>query len=135
MNKDYISVIKKIILILIYFAVETPKNPCNPSPCGPYSQCREINSNAVCSCNPGYIGSPPMCRPECIVSSECPQDKACISQKCQNPCIGTCGINALCRVVNHNPICSCAPGYTGESFTKCFILESMSFTIYVAFLF
>lgn len=47
-----------------------PINPCVPSPCGPYSLCREIKNNAVCSCLPNYIGAPPMCKPECVVSSD-----------------------------------------------------------------
>lgn len=25
-----------------------------------------------------------------------------------------------CQVLNHNPICICAPGYTGDPFTRCF---------------
>lgn len=95
------------------------KNPCSPSPCGQYSQCREINNHAVCSCLNNYIGSPPNCRPECIVSSECAQNKACINEKCIDPCPGTCGINARCTVINHNPICSCSPGYDGDPFIKC----------------
>ena len=93
--------------------------PCNPSPCGPNSQCRTVNQHAVCSCSPGFMGSPPSCRPECVVSSECPQDRACINQKCVDPCPGTCGLNARCQVVNHNPICSCAPGFTGDPFSRC----------------
>lgn len=101
-----------------------PKNPCVPSPCGPNSQCREINDQAVCSCLPQYIGSPPSCRPECVVSSECPQDKACVNNKCKNPCPGTCGINARCQVINHNPICSCSPQYIGDPFVRCLIEES-----------
>lgn len=95
------------------------KNPCIPSPCGPYSQCRVINNHAVCSCQNNYIGTPPACRPECMVSSECAQDKACVNQKCVDPCPGTCGLNARCQVVNHNPICSCSPGYTGDPFVRC----------------
>lgn len=98
---------------------DTPIDPCNPSPCGPNSQCREINGHAVCSCAPGNIGMPPTCRPECVVSSECPQDKACINQKCNDPCPGTCGQNARCQVINHNPICSCSNGYTGDPFVRC----------------
>ncbi|EAT34892.1 AAEL012905-PA [Aedes aegypti] len=94
-------------------------NPCNPSPCGPNSQCREINGQAVCSCVPGYIGSPPTCRPECVVSSECPQNQACNNQKCRDPCPGTCGVGARCSVVNHNPICSCPERYTGDPFIRC----------------
>ena len=95
-------------------------NPCQPTPCGPNSQCREVNNQAVCSCLPNYIGSPPGCRPECVVSSECPQDKACINQKCADPCQGTCGTNANCRVNNHSPICYCKSGYTGDPFTRCY---------------
>ncbi|CAH1100710.1 unnamed protein product [Psylliodes chrysocephalus] len=100
-------------------SVKTPKNPCNPSPCGPNSQCREINEQAVCSCVPSFIGSPPNCRPECISSSECALNRACVNQKCIDPCPGTCGINALCQVVNHNPICTCQPGQSGDPFTRC----------------
>lgn len=107
---------------------EPPQNPCQPSPCGPYSQCREINNHAVCSCQPNYIGTPPMCRPECVVSSECAQDKACSNQKCLNPCrsdVTPCGLNADCRVVNHNPICSCISGFTGDPFIRCLRIERM----------
>lgn len=96
-----------------------PENPCLPSPCGPNSQCRNKNGQAVCSCLPNYIGSPPGCRPECVVSSECPLDKACISQKCSDPCPGTCGIDARCQVVNHSPICSCLNGLSGDPFVRC----------------
>uniref|UniRef100_A0A182VD83 EGF-like domain-containing protein n=1 Tax=Anopheles merus TaxID=30066 RepID=A0A182VD83_ANOME len=64
----------------------TPIDPCRPSPCGPYSQCRNVNEHAVCSCQANYIGSPPACRPECTVSSECALDKACIKQSCLDPC-------------------------------------------------
>lgn len=106
-----------------------PKNPCIPSPCGPYSQCRAINNHAVCSCQTNYIGTPPACHPECMVSSECAQDKACVNQKCVDPCPGTCGLNARCQVVNHNPICSCSAGYTGDPFVRC-LQESSSKYIY-----
>lgn len=73
----------------------------------------------VCSCKVGYLGAPPNCRPECVVQSECPLDKACFNQKCVDPCPGTCGYGARCRVVNHNPICSCPSGFTGDPFTSC----------------
>lgn len=96
-----------------------PTNPCNPSPCGPNSQCREINNIGVCSCISGYIGNPPTCRLECSTSSECPLNKACNNYKCLNPCNGACGISAHCEVVNHNPICSCPTYFTGDPFTRC----------------
>lgn len=101
------------------------QNPCNPSPCGPNSQCRNINKQAVCSCVIGYIGNPPTCRPECVTSSECSLVKACINQKCVDPCIGTCGIRARCEVINHNPICSCPEQHSGDPFTRCLLIGTI----------
>lgn len=95
------------------------ENPCDPSPCGPYSQCRTVNQHAVCICSTNYIGSPPNCRPECVVSSDCAQDKSCMNQRCKDPCPGTCGLHARCQIVNHNPICSCPSGYSGDPFVRC----------------
>jgi len=97
-----------------------PGDPCSPSPCGPNSQCKQVNGQGVCSCLPAYIGSPPGCRPECVVSSECAQNRACVNQKCVDPCPGTCGLNTRCEVINHSPICSCNQGFTGDPFTRCF---------------
>lgn len=120
------------MFILLLYEEATPQpiqNPCRPSPCGPNSQCREINNYAVCSCVAGYIGIPPMCRPECVVSSECSLNKACINEKCADPCPGTCGHNARCNVVNHNPICSCSPGFSGDPFLGCDALQSENFIV------
>lgn len=96
-----------------------PTNPCEPSPCGPNSLCRINKGHAVCSCRPNYNGAPPNCRPECLVSSECNLNQACINQKCKDPCPGTCGISARCQVINHNPICSCPAHYVGDPFVQC----------------
>lgn len=95
------------------------KNVCNPSPCGPNSQCREINGHAVCSCIIGFFGTPPTCRPECTVNSDCPPNEICSNQKCRNPCKGTCGIGAKCTVTNRNPICFCSDRFTGDPFVQC----------------
>ena len=65
------------------------------------------------------IGSPPNCRPECVVNSDCPPDKACTQRKCRDPCPGLCGINAQCSVRNHVPICICNQGYVGDPFSSC----------------
>jgi hypothetical protein len=99
-------------------------DPCQPSPCGPNSQCRKVNNVAVCSCIASYIGSPPNCRPECVVNADCSLDKSCTGYKCRDPCPGTCGINARCQVVNHSPICSCHAGFVGDPFIRCVVEES-----------
>lgn len=96
-----------------------PVSPCEPSPCGANSVCRVVDGRPTCSCLVGYFGAPPNCRPECLVSAECSQHLACINQKCVDPCDGTCGINAKCQVVNHNPICSCPADYMGDPFEQC----------------
>lgn len=114
---------------------DVPKNPCSPSPCGPNSQCREINGQAVCSCVPNYIGTPPNCRPECVTSQECLLNQACVNQKCIDPCPGTCGIGALCQVVNHSPVCSCPNRFTGNPFIRCLAVQGIknSFRIYLIY--
>lgn len=102
-----------------------PSNPCYPSPCGPNSQCRDIGGQAICSCLIGYFGSPPSCRPECTTSTDCLQNMACVNQRCVDPCPGACGINAVCQVINHNPICSCPPNYSGDPFIRCQVVVGM----------
>jgi hypothetical protein len=102
---------------------ENPKplviNPCVPSPCGQNSQCKDIRGVPSCSCLPNFIGSPPNCRPECTINSECSSNLACINSKCKDPCPGSCGIGAVCEVRNHNPNCRCPAGYEGDSFISC----------------
>ena len=98
----------------------TPAPPsCYPNPCGPYSICEILGPRPVCHCQPGYLGRPPNCRPECVLSSQCASNLACINEKCSDPCVGVCGINALCFVNNHNPICSCERGFEGDPFREC----------------
>lgn len=111
--------IKKIQLLLSLVSELIQRSPCSPNPCGLNSICREHNNQAVCSCVEGFRGSPPVCRPECVDSSECPLNQACFNQKCINPCLGTCGSFAECRVVSHNPICICPSGFTGDPFIRC----------------
>lgn len=93
---------------------------CDPSPCGPYSRCLVSKTGfALCSCLPGYKGIPPMCQPECVSNSDCSLKETCVNQKCIDPCRGSCGVGAECVVVNHNPICSCRPGESGDPFVVC----------------
>ena len=113
--------------------METPtfSNPCIPSPCGPNSDCRVVNEQASCACLASFIGSPPTCRPECSINSDCPSNQACIQNKCRDPCPGSCGLNAQCNVLNHVPICNCPEGYTGDAFVRCALKPADTRKFYV----
>lgn len=94
--------------------------PCTPSPCGINAVCKERNGAGSCSCIPEYSGNPYVeCRPECVLNTDCPRNRACVNNKCVDPCPGTCGLNAECRVVNHSPTCTCLPGYIGNALSAC----------------
>lgn len=104
---------------------ETPSgNPCVPSPCGPNSECRVVGNTPACSCQIGYIGRPPNCRPECAINAECPGNLACQNEKCRDPCPGSCGAHSTCVTINHTPQCTCESGYTGDPFAGCVLVQS-----------
>lgn len=107
----------------------TPVNPCDPSPCGPNSQCRVVGDTAACTCLPNYIGRPPSCRPECLIHAECASNLACVAERCVDPCPGSCGAGASCRVINHNAVCTCPPGYTGDATVFCTLLPSSKYKV------
>jgi hypothetical protein len=100
-----------------------PQNPCQPSPCGPNAVCQVSGDGPSCSCLPDYTGAPPNCRPECVSNSECAVHLACMNLNCRDPCPGSCGANAECRVVSHTPTCVCVAGYTGDPFTQCVVQQ------------
>jgi len=103
--------------------VQETATPCQPSPCGANAVCREQNGAGSCSCLSEYIGNPyEGCRPECVLNTDCAPNRACIRNKCQDPCPGTCGQNADCQVVNHLPSCTCRPGHTGDPFRFCNVI-------------
>lgn len=108
-----------MLIFVEHPVVFEPENPCLPSPCGLFSECRVVNNRPVCSCLTNYFGQPPNCKPECIVDSECAQTRACVNQICKDPCPGSCGYNAECRTINHSPVCYCLPGYSGDPFSGC----------------
>jgi len=95
-------------------------SPCDSKPCGANAQCEESNGTVSCTCLPDHFGNAYKgCKPECDVNSYCPSHQACINSKCQDPCIGSCGLNAVCSVVNHTPVCSCPDGLAGNPFELC----------------
>lgn len=105
--------------------------PCLPNPCGPNAICREQNGVGACQCLPEFFGNPyEGCRPECVHNSDCQSNLACIRNKCQDPCPGTCGQNADCRVVNHVPSCTCRIGYTGDPYRFCHVERKTHFLKY-----
>lgn len=94
--------------------------PCVPSPCGSNALCKDRNGVGACSCSPGYLGNPyEGCRPECVLNSDCVPSKSCVRFKCEDPCPGTCGQNAICQVINHVATCNCLPRFTGDPFRFC----------------
>lgn len=96
------------------------RDSCESTRCGSNAECKEKNSMITCVCRPGYFGNPYLaCRPECILNSDCPSNKACINNKCEDPCSGACGVNAQCEIVNHFPVCVCAAGFSGDPFVAC----------------
>lgn len=109
-----------------------PRNPCVPSPCGPYSDCRVVGSRPTCSCLPSYLDRPPNCRPECVINTDCPMNKACLNSRCYDPCVGSCGANTDCTVVKHSPICQCKPKYTGDPFSSCYLVQESKSLYYLA---
>ena len=59
-------------------------------------------------------------RSECVFDSGCPDHQACIHQKCKNVrCTTSCGRNAECEANNHNAVCKCASGFTGDPYKVC----------------
>lgn len=114
---------------------ETPRqpqieyvDPCNPSPCGTNAECKTRNKAATCLCLRDYFGDPYQgCRPECVVNSDCPSNKACVQNKCKDPCPGTCGQNAECYVRNHLATCNCLTGYSGDPYRYCNIISPREF--------
>lgn len=115
-----------VAIVLVYHEPEV--TACQASPCGINAECRERNNAGACSCLPEYFGDPYIeCRPECVMNSDCPRTKSCFNQKCVDPCVGVCSSNAECFVVNHSPLCTCLPGYTGNPSIGCYEIPRCTF--------
>ncbi|KAK0172480.1 hypothetical protein PV328_005792 [Microctonus aethiopoides] len=56
---------------------------------------------------------------ECENSTSCGMSEKCILDLCRNPCPGSCGINAICTVLKHEPNCRCPKCYEGDALIKC----------------
>lgn len=107
-------------------------NPCAiNSVCSPDQECRVLDSSPLrtimCQCPSDAILDPSgrciaivSVQPQCRTDNECSNVEKCIKGNCVEACrLDRCGINALCKSLNHQSVCSCAPGYTGNAHYEC----------------
>ncbi|CAG7827402.1 unnamed protein product [Allacma fusca] len=101
-------------------------NTCDSFPCGRYAYCQlNANDQPVCKCERHFHGDPyDQCHPECVVDDDCPSNRACQDNACEDPCPSACGPPSSvqsCKVVNHTTICNynnCNPSPCGPH-SKC----------------
>lgn len=93
------------------------------SSCGRQANCYGSNHRAVCECAPGFMGNPKI---SCVLlgcrsDSDCPSNKACVNNKCDDPCVGAepCGPASECKVFNHKVNCVCPPDYVMDPIAGC----------------
>ena len=73
---------------------------------------------------PCYLVAPTVVEPitpGCTTNSDCPDYTACRNTQCMNPCAvdEPCAPTANCKVINHQPVCTCPDGYIGSPTTEC----------------
>lgn len=109
------------------------QDPCGDSICGIDAECAMKNHAVSCTCPENYDGNPfercvkivePTKREECQLNADCGQSTACVRGKCVDPCSEFCGKNAMCKVVNYIPICTCPADYSGNPSVECRPLQS-----------
>lgn len=98
-----------------------PKVTCGDNICGPNAECSQKGKVFKCVCQKNFFGNALIgCHPECRINSDCPHDKACVRNRCENPCQDNiCGSRATCEVKNHKAVCSCNPGLRGNPYESC----------------
>ena len=77
-----------------------------------------MHNNAI-----SIVGYPtePVLSIGCYDNDECPLFNACENTKCINPCAerNPCAPSAICKVINHEPECTCPDGFIGSPLTDC----------------
>ncbi|KFM70914.1 Fibrillin-1, partial [Stegodyphus mimosarum] len=95
--------------------------------------CSNLPGGYKCSCPVGLDGDPygQGCRqmPKvCRRDEDCKFIEACnrLTGECYEVCErpGICGKGAMCSAANHHYECYCPPGYTGNPYIECSILET-----------
>ncbi|KAF7389943.1 hypothetical protein HZH68_011800 [Vespula germanica] len=100
-------------------------NPCIlDNKCAINAECYGYNHRSACRCSAGYIGNPQIhCeRVECNNNYDCPQNQACKSGRCIDPCVenSPCAQNALCYVQAHLASCRCPVNIpSGNPYSYC----------------
>ncbi|XP_046686941.1 aggrecan core protein-like isoform X3 [Homalodisca vitripennis] len=98
------------------------KDACKDA-CGLNSVCKTVKHRAICSCNAGYVWKPFLgCHVEkmkCTRDSDCSSNSTCSNDECVDPCIGLCGNNTVCNVMNHRAACACKSEFIGDPFLEC----------------
>jgi hypothetical protein len=108
-------------------------NACRLLRCGNNAKCETGKHSARCICLPGYTGNAqtecslfglptePVLSVGCLQNEECPLYNACRNRKCINPCAeeNPCAPSAYCKVIMHQPVCTCPDGYIGDPRTNC----------------
>lgn len=109
-----------------HFISNSIEDLCTPNPCGTNAQCTPGYDNTrrerpVCTCLPGYTGnSLTHCvRGECQSDNECSDNRACINYSCVDPCLGQCGVGAICEPKRHLAVCKCPAGTNGDALVSC----------------
>lgn len=107
------------------------KNPCEVlKSCGKNALCTAEGHKALCDCPLRTNGDPNIecVFLECIENTDCAAKASCVDNKCVDPCKlnKVCGEKADCIVENHQALCSCQPGTTGDPFLGCISLQYCS---------
>ena len=65
----------------------------------------------------------------CSSNDECASTQACRNRGCVNPCAydDPCGSNAQCTVSDHNAVCKCPIGMTGDPYNLCVPSKNITF--------
>lgn len=113
-------------------------DPClTNDPCASNADCYSRNHKPECRCANGFRGDPfKGCQAiECLSNDGCPTDKYCdqLNGVCLNPChydITHCGQGAICIAQNHNGLCKCNTGLSGNPYVVCKLDEPRPECVY-----
>lgn len=69
--------------------------------------------------------------PGCSTNSDCPDYTACRNTQCINPCAvdAPCAPTANCKVISHQPVCTCPDGFIGSPTTECRLRKMLLITL------